>query len=207
MSLQRITCSEASPLIHECDPCNRELGRVRSVLLIRSKQYLDELVELIKKDVDAHTAETEKDVVNKFEKLIESGDLHLISETTGTFDGGSAQTGDGYGDEDSRLLGYQKTLTYKDPSYANNGDFYEAIEKEKWYLAWRTETLLHFADKPASFQAIDPVEEDLTSAVVWNVTATWKTKKKETLLPADTLAKYFDGCWADGGVSSTSLDD
>lgn len=205
MSLQRIICSEASTLVHECDPCNRELGRVRSVLLIRSKQYLDDLVDLIKADVANHSAETEKAVVDEFEKLIEGGDLHLISETTGTFDGGSAQTGDGYGDEDSRLLGYQKTLTYKDPSYANNGDFYEAIEKEKWYIGWRTETLLHFADKPASFQAIDPVEEDLTSAVVWNVTATWKTKKKETLLPADTLEKYFDGCWATGDNSSRGI--
>lgn len=199
MSLQRITCSDGGTSIHECDPCNRELGRVRGVMLIRTKTIVDDIIAKIRAYVaaeDSGKAAAKTAVVSALSDAIANGDLHLISETTGTYDGGSAQTGDGYGDEDTRLLGYQKTLTWKDPSYANNADFYENIEKEKWYLAWRTETLLHFADKPASIQAIDPVEEDLTSAVVWNGTGTWKTKKKETLLPYEVLEEYFDGCWA-----------
>lgn len=191
MSLQRITCGEASGenLIHSCDPCGRELGRIRGVALVDGSVDLTELIDALKTGNNAQTAQT------TFESLIESGKLHLISETTGTFDGGSAQTGDGYGDEETRLLGYLYTLSFKDPSYSGNKDFYEKAENEHWKLIWRTETLLHFADKPAGIQAIAPVEQDLTSAVAWNVTATWKSKNKPDIAPLEPLAKYFEGCW------------
>lgn len=191
MSLQRITCGEASGenLIHSCDPCGRELGRIRGVALVDGSVDLTELIDALKTGNNAQTAQT------TFESLIESGKLHLISETTGTFDGGSAQTGDGYGDEETRLLGYLYTLSFKDPSYSGNKDFYERAENEHWKLIWRTETLLHFADKPAGIQAIAPVEQDLTSAVAWNVTATWKSKNKPDIAPLAPLAKYFEGCW------------
>ena len=191
MSLQRITCGEASGenLIHSCDPCGRELGRIRGVALVDGSVDLTELIDALKAGNNAQTAQT------TFESLIESGKLHLISETTGTFDGGSAQTGDGYGDEETRLLGYLYTLSFKDPSYSGNKDFYERAENEHWKLIWRTETLLHFADKPAGIQAIAPVEQDLTSAVAWNVTATWKSKNKPDIAPLAPLAKYFEGCW------------
>lgn len=191
MSLQRITCGDASGenLIHSCDPCGRELGRIRGVALVDGSVDLTELIDALKTGNNAQTAQT------TFESLIESGKLHLISETTGTFDGGSAQTGDGYGDEETRLLGYLYTLSFKDPSYSGNKDFYERAENEHWKLIWRTETLLHFADKPAGIQAIAPVEQDLTSAVAWNVTATWKSKNKPDIAPLAPLAKYFEGCW------------
>lgn len=191
MSLQRITCGDASGenLIHSCDPCGRELGRIRGVALVDGSVDLTELIDALKTGNNAQTAQT------AFESLIESGKLHLISETTGTFDGGSAQTGDGYGDEETRLLGYLYTLSFKDPSYSGNKDFYERAENEHWKLIWRTETLLHFADKPAGIQAIAPVEQDLTSAVAWNVTATWKSKNKPDIAPLAPLAKYFEGCW------------
>lgn len=191
MSLQRITCGDASGenLIHSCDPCGRELGRIRGVALVDGSVDLTELIDALKTGNNAQTAQT------TFESLIESGKLHLISETTGTFDGGSAQTGDGYGDEETRLLGYLYTLSFKDPSYSGNKDFYERAENEHWKLIWRTETLLHFADKVANIQAIAPVEQDLTSAVAWNVTATWKSKNKPDIAPLAPLAKYFEGCW------------
>ena len=123
----------------------------------------------------------------------------LISETRGTFDGGAAQTGDGYGDEETRLLGYLYTLNFKDPSYAPNTEFWEKAENGHWIVAWRTETKLHFADKPAGIQAIAPVEQDLTSAVAWNVTATWKSKKKPVVVDLEPLADFFEGCWAEAG--------
>lgn len=177
-------------LVHVCDPCGRELGRVRGVALVDGSFDLDSLITKLKNPSTQATAASD------FEAAIENGQIHLISETNGTYDGGSPQTGDGYGDEETRLLGYLYTLTYKDPSYAGNKDFYERAEAEHWRVIWRTETLLHFADKPAGIQAIDPVEADLTSAVAWNVTATWKSKKKPDIAPLEPLAKYFEGCWA-----------
>ena len=193
MSLQRITCESASGenLVHACDPCGRELGRIRGVALADPSYDLSTLVTKLKSgtDADATAAAT------LFETAIENGYIHLISETNGTFDGGSAQTGDGYGDEENRLLAYLYTLTYKDPSYAGNKDFYERLESEHWIPIWRTETLLHFGDKPASIQAIAPVEEDLASSVAWNVTVTWKSKAKPDIAPLEPLKRYFEGCW------------
>lgn len=191
MSLQRITCGSTSgeSLIHACDPCGRELGRVRGVALVDGSVDLTELINALK------TGSKENQAQTLFESLIEAGQIHLISETTGTFDGGSAQTGDGYGDEETRLLGYLYTLSFKDPSYSGNKDFYERAENEHWKMIWRTETLLHFSDKVANIQAIAPVEQDLTSAVAWNVTATWKSKNKPEIAPLEPIAKYFEGCW------------
>ncbi len=193
MSLQRITCENASgeALIHTCDPCSRELGRIRGVALVDGSLDLTDLIDKLKSATETSVKEAQE----LFESYITAGQVHLISETTGTFDGGSAQTGDGYGDEETRLLGYLYTLTFKDPSYSGNKDFYERVENEHWKMIWRTETLLHFSDKPATLQAIAAVEQDLTSAVAWEVTATWKSKKKPEIAPLEALQKYFEGCW------------
>lgn len=202
MSLQRITCEGASgdPLAHVCDPCGRELGRVRGVVLFDGSYDVATLITALK----AGTSEGDTQAVTLFEGAIAAGNAHLISETTGTFDGGAPQTGDGYGDEETRLLGYLYTLEFKDPSYAANKEFWERAEVDHWIVAWRTENLLHFADKPAGIQAINPVEADLTSAVVWNVTATWKSKAKPDIAPLSALSKYFEGCWENtpGGSSN-----
>lgn len=189
MSLQRITCeSSIGSIVHTCEPCNRELGRVRGVMLFAGDYDFEPLITALKGE-DAAKA------VELIEQAATEGKLHIISETTGSFDGGSAQTGDGYGDEESRLLGYLYTLTFKDPSYSGNEEFWEAAEKDHWKPVWRTENILHFADKPATIQATNPIEEDLTSAVVWNVQATWKSKQKPRTAPMEHIAKYFEGCW------------
>lgn len=190
MSLQRLTCTndaQGATLTHVCDPCGRELGRVRGVILFDGSFDIQGLIDAIKAN-DA-TAET------LIETAVTSGQAHLISETTGTYDGGSPQTGDGYGDAENRLLGYLYTLNFKDPSYAPNKEFWEKAEYNQFYIAFRTESLLHFADKPATLQAIAPVEQDLTSAVVWNVTGTWKSKNKPEIVPLEPVKKFFDGCW------------
>lgn len=199
MSLQRLTCEGASgeSLVHLCDPCGRELGRVRGVVLFDGSYDIATLIAKLKSNNTTEAA-------TLFETAVENGNAHLISETTGTFDGGSAQTGDGYGDEETRLLAYLYTLSFKDPSYANNKEFWEKVENEHWIVAWRTETLLHFADKPAGIQAIAPVEQDLASSVAWNVTATWKSKAKPEIVPLEPLAKYFEGCWTNATASNNA---
>jgi len=198
MSLQRLTCAATSgdTLQHVCDPCGRELGRVRGVALFDASFDIAALKALL---ISGQTADITA-AQTAFENGVAAGKIHLISETTGTFDGGAAQTGDGYGDEETRLLGYLYTLNFKDPSYSGNKEFWEKAENEHWIVCWRTETLLHLADKPAGIQAIAPVEQDLTSAVAWNVTATWKSKAKPDITPLTALEKYFEGCW---GVASS----
>ena len=50
MSLQRITCGEASgdQLVHVCDPCERELGRIRGVCLVDGSFDFSELITKLK---------------------------------------------------------------------------------------------------------------------------------------------------------------
>lgn len=193
MSLQRITCEDASgdPIQHVCDPCEREHGRVRGVVLFDAAYNVEALIAKLTSGTPSDVEAAEQ----LFTAAVENGDAFLIPETTGTYDGGSPQTGDGYGDDDDTLLGYLYTLNFMDPSYAGNQKFWQQAERRHWRIAWRTETLLHFTDKPARVQAIDPVEQDLTSAVVWNTTATWKSKDKPAIAPIGPLAKYFEGCW------------
>lgn len=192
MSLQRITCETTTEgLTHACEPCNRELGRVRGVILFEGDFDFAPLITALK-------GTSEEAATAIIDAAVEAGKAHIISETTGTFDGGSAQTGDGYGDEETRLLGYLYTLNFNDPSYAENVEFWEIAEKQHWKILWRTETLAHFCEQPATLQAIDPVEADLTSAVVWQVTASWKSKNKPRVAPLEHISKYFEGCWVNG---------
>ena len=202
MSIQRITCESLSgdALVHVCDPCERELGRVRGVILFDGSYDIATLIAKLKSGNSSDVEEA----VSLFETALSTGKAHLISETTGTEDGGAAQTGDGYGDEETRLLGYLHTLAFKDPSYAGNKEFWQRAERNHWIVAWRTETILHIADKPATLQVTDPTEQDLTSAVVWNINAQWKSKEKPELVPLEPLKKYFEGCWADVENGSNS---
>lgn len=189
MALVHYNCdTDETALAHVCEPCNRELGRVRGTLLINPSFDVEGFIAKLK----GETAET---AVTAFESAITSGDIILIPETTGTFDGGAAQTGDGYGDAETRLLGYLYTLNFNDPSFASNVEFWEAAEKRSWKFAWRTESLIHFSDKAGTLQAIAPVEQDLTSAVVHQVTATWKSQNKPRVAPLEHIEKYFSGCW------------
>ena len=90
MSLQRLTCTDTSGevLTHVCEPCNRELGRVRGVIMFDGSFDIAEFTEKMKT--------TSEEAVALFETAVENGSAVIISETTGTYDGGSPQTGDGY---------------------------------------------------------------------------------------------------------------
>lgn len=191
MSLQRLTCESETgkAVVHICNPCSdKELGRVRSVILASSAF-----------DRDAFKAALKKGDGSAFEILetaVAEGSAHLISETTGTYNGGEPEYGDGYGDETQRLRSRNHELAFNDPSYAENEEFYAEVEKSHWYPIFRTEKLLHFADKPATVVATDPVEADLNSDVTWNVTCSWKSKNKASVVPIDDKIKdIFDGCW------------
>lgn len=194
MSLQRLTCESESgkKVTHVCNPCSdKELGRVRGVILASSAFDRAAFIEALKKDDG--TAE------ELFVASLSKGELHFIPETTGTYNGGEPEYGDGYGDEAQRLRSRNHELAFNDPSYAENEEFWAEVEKSHWYPIWRTEKLLHIGDKPASVVSTDPVEADLNSDVTWNVNATWQSKNKATIAPLGDLAKYFDGCWEDDG--------
>lgn len=181
-------CAEdVTALVHTCDPCNSvERGRVRSLALVDPAGETT-MEDLLKVDLSGWT------------DAIDKGDLILLPRVIGSFDGGTAVEGDGYGDETSRLIGYNYALDAKDPSYAGNIDFWQAAEHKTWKLIYRTETLIHFVDAAVKVQATAPVEEGIDTDVVWNLHLTWASDVKPVAKAFAPIAELFEkGCVAKG---------
>lgn len=150
-----------------CDPCLNEIehGRVRGVAFIH-KSYLATLIAGIA------NAQTWTDGIN-------GKAIFVIPETIGSFDGGAPVEGTGYGDASNRLIGYNFTLNFKDPSFEGNYPFYNSISQSSgWCIAWRTETLTRISAKQVNIVPKSPVAEDLNSEVVWDVEVKWVQKNQ-----------------------------
>jgi len=172
-------CVVGGEMVHTCDPCLLpELGKVRSFCLIKKG-----------------TAVTAPFDLTEWTAAVESGDIIIIPESTGTFDGGTPKMGAGYGNKNERKLGDDYVLAVSDPTYLDNTEFWEAAEKETWNIAYRTEKVLHIVDADVTIAASAPVEADVDSEVVWNINATWfsKEKPKASLFePIKSLFKCFE---------------
>lgn len=167
--------SESLNLIHTCDPCNvAELGRVRSLALIKKG-----------------TTITLPFDVEEWRTAIEAGNIIVLPDTIGSFDGGSPKMGSGYGDETERKLGDDYVLTVKDPAYANNVDFWQSAESEVWNVAFRSETKLQYVDADVKLTAKAPIEEGLDSEVVWNVELKWFSKFKPKVSDVEPIKELF----------------
>ncbi len=171
------SCENSIPE-YVCNPCSEfEKGRVRSVAYIY-KDYLSAVV-----------AATDDTTV--WQTGINSGQIKVISEVSGTSNGGEKVAGTGYGDLREKVTGRNYTVTYKDPNYADNCNFYTELEKSRtWHLAYKTESLLHISDKAISLFVNNPVTENLEDDVVWNIEAVWF--QKTPVCPVDSPEDIFD---------------
>lgn len=153
-------CEEETPA-HYCSNCGTdEHGRVRAVAFIK-KDFVF---------IDPPNPQEWIDGIN-------AGDIIVVPETNGTFDGGTPKEGPGYGDQTTTYLGSDFVLQFKDPNYLGNCHFYNNINKSRiWKVAYKTETLIHISNKTAFINAKNGVADDLTSTVVWDVTAKWADK-------------------------------
>lgn len=98
----------------------------------------------------------------------------VIPSTNGNFDGGSEVTAPGYGDQETSLIGYNFVATFNDPNYKFNADFYNALKRSRnWRYAYSTETQTHITGKTVQVIPKNPVGDELTSEVVWNVQVLW----------------------------------
>lgn len=161
-----------------CDPCLDEIehGRVRGVALVH-KNY----VASLKADPDNATLWTDG---------ITDKSIYIIPETQGTFDGGSPVEVPGYGDQQSKIVGFNYSAAFKDPSFKNNTAFYNSIKNSgNFHFAWRTENLTRLSNKPVVLIPKSPVAEDLSSEVVWDVEVKWF--EKDQPVPFDTPAGVF----------------
>lgn len=143
---------------HYCNVCEApEHGRVRSVAFIKNGfDFTD----------PSDPSEWQAGIANK--------DIIIIAEVNGTFDGGSEVEVAGYGDQATKLVGYNFVATYNDPNYKNNAEFYNQLKRSRNYrFYYRTETQGHLTQNTVSVVPKNPVTDDITSEVVWNVSVKW----------------------------------
>jgi hypothetical protein len=143
---------------HVCDDCvGGEGGGIRSIALI-----------------DKDFSFTDISDPDEWIAGIEAEKITVVPATRGTFDGGSAVTSQGYGDNAQITTGYNFTLTARDPAYKQNRTFWNLISKRKdLKVAYRTATQVHVSDVPVSITPTNPVEEGLDSVVDWQISFTW----------------------------------
>jgi len=163
---------------HVCNPCvDPELGNVRSVALIKPGVVLS--VPFIESEWTAQVL---------------AGNIKIIPSTRGTFDGGTAKMGTGYGDVKERKLGSEYMLSFKDPDFKDNsgkGQFYDNAEKQDWNVAFRTETMLHYVDSKCTLVEKAPITEDLESEIVSEVELKWISSNKPQISAYAPLADLF----------------
>lgn len=173
------TCGTKIPP-HNCDPCaDREYGRVRSVAFIK----------------DSYNFVDPEDPA-EWETAIQNGDVILIPAVHGSLPDPSEQLGVGYGDATETLLGFEYALQYFDPNYKENCDFYNALKRSQGYkVMYKSQTQGHITDVTVTVIPKPPIEDDLNSEVVWNVTVKWKDSDHPCpfTFPESVLECYIAG--------------
>ncbi len=163
---------------YSCNPCpSYEYGRIRSVAFIKNTfSFTDP------------TSPTE------WTTGIDNGDIIVIWQTQGSYDGGTTSELAGFGDSEFTNGGTSHVLNFKDPNYLENCDFYTQIKYSSEYtIAFRTSSAVHLANAPVTITPKNPVADDLKSNVVWDVTAKWQNP--DSPCPYTTPAGIFDRCY------------
>lgn len=163
---------------HFCNPCGAvELGRVRSCgFLLKSTTIAD------------------KTALADWQTAFLAGEVFIIPETNGSFDGGKPNEVAGYGHVATVYSSSDFSVKIKDPLFKLNRPFWEAMKRNRnYYFFFATETQLFLGDAPCVVLPSSPVEDDLNSRVEWNVEIKWQSENSPALY--DTPAGLFD-CYA-----------
>lgn len=163
---------------YSCTACpTYEYGRIRSVAFI--------------KNTFSFTDPTNS---TEWTTGIDNGDIVVIWETQGSYDGGTAQELTGFGDRETTNGGVSHVLNFKDPNYSENWDFYMAMkDSSDWTMAFRTSSLIHLCEEPVTVTPKNAVADDLKSNVVWDVTVKWQNDQSPR--PYTTPTGIFDRCY------------
>lgn len=172
-------CGSTSSLpAYSCNPCPEyEYGRIRSVAYVKNTLSF-----------------TDPSSPTEWTTGINNGDIRVIWETQGSYDGGTTSELPGYGNREFTNGGTSHVLNYKDPNYAENWDFYMAIkDSSDWSIAFRTSSQIHLANAPVTITPKNPVADDLKSNVVWDVQVKWQNPLAPR--PYNTPDGIFDRCY------------
>lgn len=118
----------------------------------------------------------------------------VIPQTHGEYPAPSEITGPGYGDQVEQIVGFDHQVTFFDPTYSDNCDFWNAMRSARnYHLAYRTSSKIHITQDPVTWIPKAPIADDLGSEVVWNVLAKWRNIN--TPCAYDVPANIFDSCY------------
>jgi hypothetical protein len=154
----------------------KEYGRIRSVAFVK----------------DTYVWTNIEDPA-EWEAAIQNGDVVLIPKVHGSLAEPSEQVGPGYGDTTESILGFDFALTYYDPNYADNCDFYNALlYSQSWRLVYKSSSKGHATSKTVTIIPKPPIEDDLNAEVVWVVQVKWKDSQHACPFdfPASVLVCY-----------------
>lgn len=163
---------------YSCSPCPEyEYGRIRSIAFVKNSFSF-----------------TDPTSAAEWTTGIENEDIVVIWETQGSYDGGTTSELTGFGDREFTNGGTTHVLTFKDPNYSENCDFYNAIRNSSDYtIAFRTSSKVHLAGAPVTITPKNPVADDLKSNVVWEATVKWQNP--DSPCPYETPAGIFGRCY------------
>lgn len=176
------SCSGGTVPDYYCTPClTYEYGRIRHIALI-STSYIDTLLA-------SPTSAT------VWQTGITNGSIFVLYKTQGSYDGGSTSEIAGFGDAATTNGNTTHTLTFKDPNYAENCDFYNELRASADYtLAYVTSDSVHFSEEVVTFSPKNPVQDDINSIVTWEVLCKW-TNNDSPCAYAKPTGNFFDTCY------------
>jgi hypothetical protein len=145
---------------HICGGCGIELARIRRGAFVNQSYYA--------------TLAADIDNINVWNAGITSGEIIVLPEIQGEYDGGAPQMGQGYGDVEERLNSYLFTAQIKDPQYVNNRGFYNSIKRSRrFHFAFASETVIKLTQVPCTIVPTNPIANDLKAEVTWDVQVKW----------------------------------
>ncbi len=106
----------------------------------------------------------------EWETAVANGDVVIIPNVRGQFDGGTATKSEGFGDVVEEFESFEGLATFTDPNYLANVTNYNALMKSKTYkFGFCTETYGFVTDVAASFTPKMPVQSDIKQSVYGDI--------------------------------------
>lgn len=159
-----------------CSDCpTKELGRVRSIFLVK-------------------TSYTFADITNpvEWQTAITARNVYVFPYTKGTFTMNPVLS-PGFGNVEEDLDSYENTLEVMEPNFAGNCNFWNAMKRSNAFkIGWRTESYVYLSSVASKIIPKFGVEDDLKSKVNWNIQ--FKFVQEDITCPTDMPVGTFDRC-------------
>ena len=157
-----VGCTQPVPA-YSCNPCpTTEKGRISTAFFIKPDYIF-----------------TDPTDPTEWLQAQQDGNVIIIPNVRGKYDGGASKKGEGYGREVERLMNYTFKAEFKDLNLLPNAAFYDTIDKATdWKFAFLTETILWMVDYPVTIETKDEVTEDAESDIFWLSAVSWQGKNK-----------------------------